>query len=538
MATTKKAPAKKKAAAKGDADAPNIIILRQEVVPVKSLSMYHKNPRVGNVEKIAESLATNGQYRPLVVNIGTHTGRENEVAAGNHTLLGARRLGWSMISASFIDVDEDTLRKIVLVDNKAAEDGTYDDLILAELLKEIPDMVGTGYSDIEVSDIVAQAQAQAEQAMAQSARAVDLDAIKNSMPTFMGDVPKKDDRVRVIEEESEEERDAAIARGASRPNFDGDTDIQDVEAQPGGPSPEEVQAQLQGILEAREDLFFEGDNFFQIPDLREDMLVMDFPKNIQTWAGRDATPDDGEKWFFYNYGLGGTKGLPLDRTILAFNTYDDKFLNWWETPAYYTARMIAGGLRNAVVPDFSFYHTVPRFRHLEGVFQAQWLGRFMQEAGIRIIPRVQFDNEQSLQFNMLGIPKNPPYLHCSLQNTRDDMGKKEEAEARQAAILQSCVDALEPTRGLIVYGGNPARRMLDRIDTHGADPIWIENYAAVRRGTVFDKKDGLAKLSPKKRKELREKAIAEEAARMGVEPEQLKKKSRLRKADIPEDDDE
>lgn len=73
-------------------------------LPVGELRTFHKNPRKGDVEAIAGSLRVNNQYRPIVVNRGTHTGRPNEVLAGNHTLMAARSLAendeaWNEIDA-------------------------------------------------------------------------------------------------------------------------------------------------------------------------------------------------------------------------------------------------------------------------------------------------------------------------------------------------------------------------------------------------------------------------------------------------------
>nr|DAN91435.1 MAG TPA: adenine specific DNA methyltransferase [Caudoviricetes sp.] len=115
-------------------------------LPVGELNLYHKNPRVGNVSVIAESLDTNGQYRAIVVNKGTHTGRPNEVLAGNHTLLAARQLGWTTILAHVIDVDEEQATKIVLVDNRASDVAGMDYDVLLDLASELPDLAGTGYT--------------------------------------------------------------------------------------------------------------------------------------------------------------------------------------------------------------------------------------------------------------------------------------------------------------------------------------------------------------------------------------------------------
>lgn len=113
------------------------------------LRPYHRNPRLGDVEAIARSLEINGQYRPIVVNLGRHTGRPLEVLAGNHTLAAARHLGWPKIAATTVDVDDLEAARIVAADNRTADIGGYDDDVLVELLTELNDaggLDGSGYS--------------------------------------------------------------------------------------------------------------------------------------------------------------------------------------------------------------------------------------------------------------------------------------------------------------------------------------------------------------------------------------------------------
>ena len=112
---------------------------------VADLRTFLGNPRRGNIAKIAESLAVNGMYKPLVVNRGTHTGRPNEVLAGNHTLMAARELGWTEVNAWVIDVDEHQAKKIVAADNRTADLGDYDNEALVALLSDMEDLEGTGY---------------------------------------------------------------------------------------------------------------------------------------------------------------------------------------------------------------------------------------------------------------------------------------------------------------------------------------------------------------------------------------------------------
>lgn len=129
-------------------------------LPTDNLETYPHNPRRGSVQTIADSLRTNGQFRPLVVNKGTHTGRPNEVLAGNHTLLAARHLDGTPheiteLDCYVIDVDEEHARRIVLADNRTSDLGSYDDAALAELLEAVDELDGTGYDDDDLADIMA-----------------------------------------------------------------------------------------------------------------------------------------------------------------------------------------------------------------------------------------------------------------------------------------------------------------------------------------------------------------------------------------------
>ena len=130
------------------------------------LRLYGRNPRKGNVGAVAASLKAHGQYRPIVANIGTHTGRSNEVLAGNHTLKAFRSLAerfpdderWNAILVHWVDVDEDQAARIVLADNRTAEKGRYDNKVLAGLLESVADdLTGLGYTaeDLDALNSVA-----------------------------------------------------------------------------------------------------------------------------------------------------------------------------------------------------------------------------------------------------------------------------------------------------------------------------------------------------------------------------------------------
>ncbi|MFJ1529763.1 ParB/RepB/Spo0J family partition protein [Streptomyces mirabilis] len=123
-------------------------------VPVDDLTGYHRNPRTGDVDAIADSLRVNGQYKAIVVNRGTHTGRPNEILAGNHTWAAAKKLGWEQIAATWVDVSEEDAARIVVVDNRTSDLAGYDSELLADILEDLPDLDGTGYDQTALDKLL------------------------------------------------------------------------------------------------------------------------------------------------------------------------------------------------------------------------------------------------------------------------------------------------------------------------------------------------------------------------------------------------
>jgi ParB-like chromosome segregation protein Spo0J len=137
-------------------------------VPLDELTPYPGNAKRGDVPMILASLRRNGQYRGLVV-------RQVErgpliVLAGNHTLqalvshgpgpcgvkdCGVCRDGWDETArCEIVTCDDAEARRINLVDNRAAEMGTYDNDALAELLRDLGgDFDGTGYTQQVLDDL-------------------------------------------------------------------------------------------------------------------------------------------------------------------------------------------------------------------------------------------------------------------------------------------------------------------------------------------------------------------------------------------------
>lgn len=125
-----------------------------EMVSVDRLEIHPDNPRQGDIGAIASSISENGFYGTLVAQKSTR-----RILAGNHRLQAAIASGIQEVPVYWVDVNDVEARRILLADNRTADLATYDDNILADLLKDMAVMdgglLGTGYDGDDLDDLLA-----------------------------------------------------------------------------------------------------------------------------------------------------------------------------------------------------------------------------------------------------------------------------------------------------------------------------------------------------------------------------------------------
>lgn len=124
--------------------------LAVEYVPAGDISPHPDNARRGDVDKIVDSMRTNGVYRPVIVQRST-----GHIIAGNHTYRALLAIGREQIPVIYRDVDDETAVRIMLADNRTADLGTYDDKALLALLDGLADLDGTGYTTADLAELQA-----------------------------------------------------------------------------------------------------------------------------------------------------------------------------------------------------------------------------------------------------------------------------------------------------------------------------------------------------------------------------------------------
>lgn len=133
--------------------------------PTDRVRPHPRNARDWHRDGIRESLEQNDQYRPLIVQRST-----NYILAGNGTYsVATEDLGWDRMHVLLIDVDDDTALRILLADNKLADQSGYALDGLTDLLRDVAELpgglVGTGYDAVDLEELLEEVEQDAARTM-------------------------------------------------------------------------------------------------------------------------------------------------------------------------------------------------------------------------------------------------------------------------------------------------------------------------------------------------------------------------------------
>jgi ParB-like chromosome segregation protein Spo0J len=74
---------------------------------------------------------------------------------GKHTWQAARKLGWSKIAATYVDVDDEEADRIVLIDNRSSDVSEDDDRSLLAFIDQLGgNLDGTGFDEFDTEDLI------------------------------------------------------------------------------------------------------------------------------------------------------------------------------------------------------------------------------------------------------------------------------------------------------------------------------------------------------------------------------------------------
>lgn len=238
---------------------------------------------------------------------------------------------------------------------------------------------------------------------------------------------------------------------------------------------EEASEELQGFRQLPERPVFPTSLRWDIPELLPDLLA-EIPPGLEVWA-RGVSQDDGEKHFLHIAGGDSTRGLPFERAVLCFYTDDTRFESYYRDPAKQIAKVLNVGIPTMIAPNYSLWGGQPRAVHLWSIYRSRYVARYAQEAGLRVIPDFASSDERSMEFALLGIPKDAPAVAVQVQT--QDIGRSEAARRVKADCLRQMVQEVRP-RSLLIYAGPPGRAFVEglKIDV---PTVYVANWAEVSR---------------------------------------------------------
>jgi len=130
-----------------------VINLQIEQVAIDLLKHHPRNANNGDVEAIKKSLAVNGWYGSVVVNLAT-----KHILAGNHRVMAAKALGWETVPVQWVDVTPEEELRILVVDNRTTRIGQDDTTKITDILAELANtpigLEGTGYGAADLDALI------------------------------------------------------------------------------------------------------------------------------------------------------------------------------------------------------------------------------------------------------------------------------------------------------------------------------------------------------------------------------------------------
>lgn len=96
--------------------------------------------------------------------------------------------------------------------------------------------------------------------------------------------------------------------------------------------------------------------------------------------------------------------IPAD-TAVHFFIDDYQFERIWNNPPVYIGMLIDRGCECALSPDFSLYMDMPMAMKVWNVYRSRLIGQMMQDAGLQVIPTLQWAEPDTFKFCFDGILK-------------------------------------------------------------------------------------------------------------------------------------
>ena len=124
--------------------------------------------------------------------------------------------------------------------------------------------------------------------------------------------------------------------------------------------------------------------------------------NIPVIPKSDFSEEDLENLLLIGFDRAKNDLKNLNRMVHFF-LYDYKFEKIWQHPDDYVDKL--KDYKGVLSPDFSMYLKMNRTLQLYNTFRNRWCGAYLASKGIKVIPTINWGNEDTFDFCFEGVPK-------------------------------------------------------------------------------------------------------------------------------------
>lgn len=200
----------------------------------------------------------------------------------------------------------------------------------------------------------------------------------------------------------------------------------------------------ENLFQIKDSIFFNTTCKFGIPPLREDMLLDCEIDDICAKANQE-TEENKTYMVLYNQFAINEK---YNNAIVGFFLHDHIFESVFNNPINTLQRLKDANIKGILTPNFSLWADEPNALQIYNWYKTQWTGRFYQESGIKVMPTLNWSDEDSYDFAFSGVPKYAKKVIVQCRNL-----KNEKEKIRFLKGLHEAYNKLE-FEFVYIYGGN------------------------------------------------------------------------------------
>lgn len=231
------------------------------------------------------------------------------------------------------------------------------------------------------------------------------------------------------------------------------------------------------IYRFREDAVFPTKNEWGLPELREDMLSDIVP--VTTW-GREGPPTDPSLFIYSTFSFITPPEYAAGH-VLGFYVDDNKFETVWRNAVKIAERLVRFPWGGVVMPDFSLIGDDPTVIRMYNLYRSLWCARYWQEAGIKVIPNLRWEDGDP-SWIYAGFPKKPPVAAIEVRSANPARS----ATTRTWLIrgVRAAIEHVQPET-VVFYGAEHRNWIAPELPPKHRY-VWLPSYTAARseRGLI------------------------------------------------------